>query len=55
MDNSGIQKANWIRGAEQFGSEGGIKIKNKAKNKAAANTKKENQTKNKGKKEWKQR
>jgi hypothetical protein len=32
-----------------------LKIKNKAKKKSAQATKKENQTKNKAKKEWKQR
>jgi hypothetical protein len=33
----------------------GFKIKNKAKNKQKSETKKINQTKNKGKKEWQQR
>jgi|WetSurMetagenome_2_1015567.scaffolds.fasta_scaffold422251_2 hypothetical protein len=32
-----------------------VKMKNKAKKKAMNDTKKENQTKNKGKKDWKQR
>ncbi len=52
-----MREAKWIRGAGQLDSAGGaIKIKNKAKNKANNETiKKINQSKNKTKKEWKQR
>ncbi len=51
-----MREAKRIRGAGQLDSVGGsIKIKNKAKNKAKDNVKKIDQSKNKAKKEWKQR
>jgi hypothetical protein len=51
-----MRKAKRIRGAGHLDSAGGaIKIKNKAKNKAKEPVKKINQSKNKTKKDWKQR